>query len=587
MLTSLHIQGLAIIDQLNIDFGKGFNVITGETGAGKSILIKALSLLLGAKASAQEVLRTGVDQGVVAGSFSLPAKHPILAQCEERGIPFEVDHGRATILIRRALSLKGRASVWINDTPVTLSVLGELGGALIDIFAQHETHRLLNSAFHTDYVDSLIVDDASLIESQTLAQEIQAELRKIESLVVTYRQRARDRDYLAFRLEELRAFAPSEADYEHMLIVAREAGSKAQIQAGLQLALGCIDQGADGGTALSSPLYEAARALEKLAAVRPEAGEIAVAAKQAALAIDDLSFQLTRLNEQGDESEVDLETAEARLAQYQDLMRKLGVGDIDGLMLEQDRLTEELSFIDTASIEAQNILTSIDGHLSKLETVEKKLAKLRRVSAVTIKSKIESELADLAMKGARLEVEFTDARRAVPAADVGVLGKDFAARWNDALSRFIHMGERAQFLFAANVGEKLQPLERVASGGEVSRIMLALKKVLMMGADACVLVFDEVDTGVSGRVADMVGKKLAQLGSHYQVVCISHLAQVAAYADQHYLVAKAKKGTRTESSIRVLNKDERAEEVARLLSGTNVTSASLSNAKALIKEARS
>ncbi len=588
MLTQLNIQGLAIIDALSIEFSPGFNVITGETGAGKSILIKALGLLLGSKASA-ETVRRGREQASVTGLFEAPKAHRCLAVLEQYGIPSELGGEHFGILVRRTVNQKGRSLAWINDVPVTAQVLKELAGSLIDVFGQHENLRLLDSSQHTSYVDQFLKDKtllASYLGEYGACQEI---LRDLAGMIDDFRSKRRDADYLTFRCDELNKFAATKDDYYQIFALCQRGGHQMTLVSGLEQAQACLDQGA-GGESLGKPLWEAGKILARLEGTLPDLKALADEANALASRVDDLSYNVGKALSRMEVDENDVEAAQSRLAGYQDFFRKLAVHDIDGLLGEQERLLGELSFLESASAEVNIRLKALGERVVGLKALAEKLTKARLKAKEVVKHRIETELHELAMPGASIDIEFTAQSRMLPAFDVGLFGADAEALWGevaDALSGLgEHGAEKAQFLLSPNPGEALLPLQKIASGGEISRVMLALKKALAAGADTCILVFDEIDTGISGRVADVVGRKMQELAGDFQVICISHLAQVAAFADTHFLVHKFGKDKRTESTISQLSTKDSEEEIARLLSGDELTSSSLANAKALMKKAR-
>jgi DNA repair protein RecN (Recombination protein N) len=588
VLTQLSIQGLAIIDTLSIEFSRGFNVITGETGAGKSILIKALGLLLGAKASA-ETVRRGRENASVTGLFEVPIAHRARVVLEEFAIPVEPEGDFFPILVRRTVNSRGRSLAWINDTPVTASMLKDFASALIDVFGQHDNLRLLDATQHTAYVDQFVKDRGLLVAYEERFAAAQTSLGRLTTMVEDFRAKRRDADYLTYRCDEMRKFAPTREDYEAVLSLTRRGGNTLALVSGLEQAQGCVDQGA-GGEALSTALWEASRLLTKLEAHTPDFRPLAEEAAALATRVDDLSFDIGKAVSGMEVDETDLEEAQDRLAGYQDLFRKLAVHDIDQLVAEQERLLAELGFLESAAGEIAALLEELGATVDELRAAAAKLTKARLKAKAVAKGRVEAELHDLAMPGATIDIEFAPINRPVTAHDLAVFGDEAVTRWAgiaEALSTLGDSGaERAQFLLSANPGEPLLPIQKFASGGEISRIMLAIKKALAAGADTCILVFDEIDTGISGRVADTVGRKMQELGSVFQVICISHLAQVAAYAETHFLVHKFGKEQRTESTISRLSTRESEEEVARLLSGQEVTTSSLANARALIKKAR-
>jgi len=588
VLTQLNIQGLAIIDSLSIDFSHGFNVITGETGAGKSILIKALGLLLGAKASA-ETVRRGREAASVSGLFEAPIGHRCSEVLDRYGIPAEPAAGSFTILVRRTVNNKGRSLAWINDVPVTIAVLKELACSLIDVFGQHENLRLLDPVQHMNYVDQFLKDKSLVRRYGAEYAACQEALYELTAMVDDFRTKRRDADYLAYRCDELRKFAPAKEDFDNVQGLCQRGSHLLTLVTGLEQVQGSLDQGAEG-EALSRTFWEVSRVLARLEAVSPALKQLADDAGEIASRIDDLSFSVGKELSRTEIDEGDLEAAQERLAGYQELFRKLAVPDVDGLLAERDRLESELGFLESAAVEVASRLESLGARAATLTAEAAKLSKARRKAKDAVKARIEAELQELAMPGAVIDVEFTTHVRSLPALDVALFGEGAQVLWARAAEQLAGLGEqgaeKAQFLLAANPGESMLPLQKIASGGEISRVMLALKKALAAGADTCILVFDEIDTGISGRVADVVGRKMQELATSFQVICISHLAQVAAYADAHFLVHKFGRDQRTESTITCLAKAQSEAEIARLLSGAEVTPSSLENARALIVKAR-
>lgn len=588
MLTQINIQGLAIIDSLAIEFSQGFNVITGETGAGKSILIKALGLLLGAKAAA-ETVRRGRDAAMVSGLFDVPEGHRCGVLLKEYGVPLEVEGGHFPVIIRRTVTSKGRSLAWINDVPVTASVLKELASTLIDVFGQHDNLRLLDPAMHALYLDQFLPDRAIAKEYQARYHAFLEAMAELTAMIDDFRTKRRDADYLEFRCDELRKFDPTKADFEQVESLCKKAGNVLSLVGALEKAQQCLDGGASGNP-VSAPLWESGKILGKLEHIDPEFKTLSEEAATLAARADDLSYAIGKAVSALEFDESDLEAAQGRLAGYQIFFRKLATHDIDTLLAERDRLEGELGFLQSAAADVLARVKGLKQRVDELKTLAARLSKARIKAKDVVKKRIESELAELAMPGAKIGIELTPIAKTTPALEVALFGEEIARVWAEVAEAFSELGEtgaeRAQFLLSANQGEAMLPLHKIASGGEVSRIMLALKKGLAAGADTCILVFDEIDTGISGRVADVVGKKMQELSDHFQVICISHLAQVSAYADTHFLVHKFGKDQRTESTITKLSAKDREEEVARLLSGEEITETSLANARNLIQRAR-
>lgn len=593
MITSLQIQGLAIIESLHIDFSPGFNVITGETGAGKSILIRALNFLIGTKASS-EAVRKGFDSATVIGEFYLSEEHQAISVLRDLSIPFEIENGKVSLLVRRVLNVSGRSSAWINDTSVSLQGIRDVGMSLIDVFGQHENQKLLNPKWHLKYVDSFLEKKELKDEYRVLYQQAHEKLSEIEHTVSEFLTHQKDQDYIRFRLEELKDFAPEKADYEECLQISKTSGSGTKIKESLSKAVECLENEESGS--LSSRLWETAKVLShsvleeslptEIPALRTEAQELAEK-------VETLSFSLTKLLGSVDIDEEALERAEKRVFGYQSLLRKHGAKEIEDLLLEMQRLQTLSSSLEAVSLTLLKELKELEKMTDALKTLALGLSKARMKAALFIKRSVERELSDLSMNGARFDTHFNEIAKNTK--DIPFEHFDAALKevWEEASSRLAGLSaegqEEGEFLLASNPGESTLPLARIASGGELSRIMLALKKAIATDAQTCVLVFDEIDTGISGRIADVVGQKMQELSDGFQVICISHLPQVAVYADTHFLVKKEEKGEkakRTESSIIRLSPDDSAREIARLLSGENVSKLSLANAEHLISQAK-
>jgi DNA repair protein RecN (Recombination protein N) len=589
MITHLSIEGLAIIESLSIEFSPGFNVITGETGAGKSILIRALHFLMGGKASADTV-RQGSPAANVSGQFWVPKGHCALSVLESLGIPYEGQTGVGhEILIRRQLTNKGRAQAWINDIAVTSTSLREVGITLVDVFGQHENQRLMDSAQHINYIDDFLELPQPREKVEELSRNCQKCLAEVQTLIETYHSRSRSRDYFSFRMEELEKFAPSREDYDRIVLLSQRAESVLSVKEVVTSVIQLLD-GSDDGPSVSAMLREVSKQLSLLG----DEGELLKAsALEVCNSVDSLNYEVSKFASGFDIDEKELEGAQSRIFGYQELFRKHGVRDVDSLVSETNRLKTELEFLNSAEEELEESLTRLRDDTLRLRAAAQELTKSRAKAAKTIKKTVESELQELAMPGASLSIEFTPMKRNVPELDLSLFREELRGLWNESATRLSTVGEkgaeRGQFLLASNPGEPALALNRVASGGELSRIMLALKKALVADAETCVLVFDEIDTGISGRVADVVGRKMRELANNFQVICISHLPQVAVYADTHFLVHKGGKKTakRTETTIVRLSKEESAQEIARLLSGAEVSKVSLANAKSMIAKALS
>lgn len=595
MVSSLSISDLAIIEKLHIDFSAGFNVITGETGAGKSILIRALHFLMGGKTSA-ETIRSGSEQAVVCGEFQVGSTHPLLISLANLGIPYETEGDRVTLLIRRLVSLKGRSQAFINDVAVTTTALREIGTQLVDVFGQHENQRLMDSAHHLKYVDDFLADKSLVSMAQAKIASVWASVRALQAEIESYQDLGKDQDYLTYRLEELEKFSPSVEDYEETRRLASIAGRVFDSQEAFRKAMVLLEDDA-GEVNLSRNLKEALRVIEALSRKTPDdrdLGPIAEKLQSLQEGVGEVSYELSRKLSELDIDESDLDKAQSRDFAYQEIFRKFSVKSVESLLAEKVQIEARLSGTAGFAERLEGLLSDLAIEVAEAHRLASELASARRRASEKIQKQVKRELQELSMPGCRLEIAWEAVHRALPVVEFSALGEKAAAglqkAWQKICPQLGQLGdcglERASMLLSSNPGEPALPLAKIASGGELSRILLAFKRALAVDAETCVLVFDEIDTGISGRVADVVGLKLKDLATKFQVLCISHLAQVAVYADTHFLVQKAGKGARTQSTIVSLSAQESAKEIARLLSGSELSTPSLANAKNLIAKAR-
>ncbi len=590
MITHLSIRGLAIIEELVIDFSPQLNVITGETGAGKSILIKALHFLLGSKADS-DVIRKGFERAHVGASFLLPKTHPSIVIIRDHGLTHE-DSDLSELIIRREINVKGRSQAWINDQPISSSFLREVGQALIDIYGQHENHRMLDPSSHMEYIDQFLKDPSLPSVFSTQMQKIHSLMTELRAQIEQYKSKRREQDYLQFRYEEISQLDPSVEDYQATNELCIRASRALSEQKMLSHAQGLCDEGYKGRP-LSSAVHELIKVLESSRWLSEEKDfhQYLESLKSLVPSLDEFSFFLGRVAERNSVDESEIESSQERLALYQSFFRKLGVRSIDEMMTEFSRLEKELSFVLEAPDALSERLDQIVRLAKEAEATVRVLTDARQKAASKAVSLVVKELQDLNMKGAQIQFEFQSVKQALSSVDISDFSQDFQSKWAycaDFLATTSKSGrEKGQFQLAANPGEGFKPLAKVASGGEISRIMLGFKKALSVGAHTCVMVFDEIDTGISGHTAHIVGRKLKDLSEKFQVICISHLPQVAVYGDSHFKVEKRLTNKTTESRIFRLSQEKSEEEIARLLSGDKVTSSSLTHARQLIKAARS
>lgn len=557
MLAYLRVRGLALLDDVAVEFAPGMNVLTGETGAGKSIIVGALSLLRGGRARA-EMVREGVESAVVDAQFDPRGASltRIERWLEEHGMPPDVPEG---VVVQRIVPRQGRGRSFVQGSITTQSVLGELGEELIDICSQHEHHFLTHTPRHLDVLDAyaeLEGERASYLERYRAWQDARAELEALAAKTHDGEQRA---DYLRFQIEEIDRVSPEPGEYDTLrrrLTLMRQAHRWAEFA---RDAHGLLYENDDAIAARLSMLSERARGgseeSQHLAAIQEQLEAALVACEEAARTAATFAMEL-------EIDPMELEAAEERLHELETLRRKHHV-EVDELVERAAQMREELEAIDHADERLAALSERCARHEEDARMAARALHDARERAAKGLARAVEQELAALRLEAARLEVSIT---------------------WTDTLGPT--GADAVEFLFSANTGELMAPLRRVASGGELSRVLLAIKGVLAAGDRVATYVFDEVDAGVGGAVAEAIGRRLKRASSEHQVLCITHLPQIAAFADRHYRVEKKARSGRTTTTVVELSEDERIEELARMLAGKRVSDSARQHARELVGAAR-
>jgi DNA repair protein RecN (Recombination protein N) len=561
MLETLTIRNIAIIDAAEIGFKKGFNVLSGETGAGKSIVLEAISLLLGSRANA-ELIRTGCDEATVEGFFELSDIEWMAPRLERLGFKNESPEGK-DLLIKRVVARNGRHRIYINGELATLSILQQLCDGLIDLCGQNEHQSLTRSSTQLD-----LVDRYGSLEPQRLAfgevfERARALRRERDELSLAEAERSRKADFLKFQIEELRSaqLEPGEDDTLHQeKILLQSAEARVQIAEGVRQILEEDEEGA------LTALRLAQNKLRGLAQIDDRANIMLEALERALAETEDANLALHRYLGGVDLNPERLEQVQERLSLFADLRRKYGAS-VSDMLATLERLE-----LENASLgQAEERLDAISGELEKAEQELRKLAKklsnARHKISDLLASSVTGELKDLKMGDARFTIELA------PKEDI----KDWTATGADQL----------QFIVQTNKGEAARPLGKIASGGELSRLMLAIRRVIADKGGIGVYLFDEIDAGIGGQTAFQVGKKLKSVAAYNQVLCITHLPQVASFADHHLVVRKSSSAKRTVTEVIALGKSsERKEELARMLGGPALTKKSLENAAELLQLSR-
>ncbi|HTP13242.1 MAG TPA: DNA repair protein RecN [Bacteroidota bacterium] len=571
MLKTLSIKNYALIDSAELDFHSGLNIITGETGAGKTILIDALNLVLGDRAST-DVIRKGADKAVIEATFGITANRKVRAFLDENGLEESDD-----AILRREITAKGQSRCFVNDTPVSLAQLKDVGNHLVDLHGQHEHQSLLRKETHLD-----LLDDFGGLEG--IVDEFRSSYDTLATLFLEHtslRQKERSlkerRDLYEFQIKEIDAVSPKQGEEESLeaeLRILENAEKLFEMTTQLYLTL------YEGEGAVFDQLVKARNLLEDLAGIDRLFEEAKSECNSAVVIVDELTKLIQNYNAKIEFNPERLEQIRERTGQLVLLKKKYG-GTVDAIIQQREQLGKEFAIAENFENAIRELENRIDEERKKCSAAAQRLSAKRRELTSKISKAVVAELSKLGIPNGRFDIVIENRAldKSRPGSD-GVhafvkLGRDFY----EATPRGIDFVE---FHLSTNVGEDLKPLVKVASGGEVSRIMLALKSILAKSDRLPSLVFDEIDVGISGRIAQAVGKSLKSLSQFHQIVAITHLPQIASLADTHYVVEKIESHGRTTSRLRKLSDDECIREVARLLSGEEITEAGLEGAKELM-----
>jgi DNA repair protein RecN (Recombination protein N) len=566
MLRYLRATNFAILSDVELELGAGMNVLTGETGAGKSLIVEAVNLLRGGRASA-DIPRAGADEAVVEAVVEVPdeLRARVAGVLEGAGLP-EGDQ----VLVRRVIQRGGRSRCYVNGALTTAARLGELGALLVDLSGQHQHQGLVDAGRHLDILDAFAGCAAERV-AMTAAWD---ELRRCDDALAQLAGNDRDRearlDYTRFQLDELDAAALAPGEDKELEIERARLAAVDQLQAAARGAEGQI-YGEDGSA--RDRVAAAARDLERVAKSDPQLGALAVRLRELEMAVDDIAGELRAYADHLEGDPARLAEVEDRIAMIRRLVRKHG-GDLADVIAKATELRAELTALashDTRLAETRAARGAAETAAVAMAAV---LTKKRAKAARVLEKQVGAALAELGMSAARLGV-------AIEQRVVGPAGRSESGP--------LHLGstgaDRIELMLAANKGEDPRPLAKIASGGELSRIMLAMKLVLRRADEVATYVFDEVDAGIGGQAAQAVGAQIRAVADHRQVLCVTHLPQIAAYADHHFHVEKTELGGRTETHVRELTGAARKDELARMLGG-HATARAKAHAAELLAEAR-
>jgi len=550
MLQHLTIDNIAVIKQAKLDLSTGFVALTGETGAGKSIVIDAINAVLGVRTS-RDLIRTGADMARVSALFG-DVSAEITALLRELDLP-ESDDG--TVLVSRVIS-HTKNSCRVNDMPVTVTTLRQLGQLLINVHGQHDNQALLDSARHVHFVDAIAENELLRAEYRAAFAQLRTLQRQQDALQMDEDEKARRLDILEHQIDELEQAGVQPGEREALRERQTMMRNSEKIAENLQAATGALLADEAGAVTLA---FEAISALQHVIEYLPAADVLAERLQSAAYELQEGAADLRSLLDTAMFDPAQADEVQARLDVYYRLSRKYG-----------DTEAEMLAFLERAQAEQASITQSdarilqleeeIDAQLQQTIALAKQLAKSRRAAAEQFSQRVANELAELDMPGITFTVQFTK----IPLRPEG--------------------GETAEFLISANLGESPKPLAKVASGGELSRVMLAIKAVLAAKDSTPTLIFDEIDAGVSGRAAQKIGRKLRQVAQGRQVICVTHLAQIAALADCHLHISKHVQADETQTHIAKLDHEGRRRELARIIGGEVITPAQLEAAEDMLAQ---
>jgi DNA repair protein RecN (Recombination protein N) len=557
MLETLKIRNIAVIDSAEVSFKSGLNILSGETGAGKSIVIEAISLILGSRASA-ELVRAGAEEAVVEGLFDVTALPWLKERLERLGFPNDTSE----LLIKRVVSRAGRHRIYVNGELATLAVLQQLCEGLVDLCGQHEHQSLIKPATQLELLDRY----GGLVEQTAGFSVAFSHWRKLvqerNTLVAAEADRSRRADFLQFQIEELNeaALAPGEDEALAAEKVLLQSG-EARVQSA-EAARQILESEDD--SALNA-LRMAAQKLRTLAGIDSRAVSMLEGIDRAIAEAEEVSLQLNRYLGSADVDPARLETVQERLTLIADLRRKYGAS-VAEMIETHSRLQQESNSLGEVSQRLEQISADIAKAEKDLRAMAKKLSTARGKVAQVLSESVTAELKDLKMADARFSIELS-ARAEI-------------ADWN------LTGADSIQFVVQTNRGEAARPIGKIASGGELSRLMLAIRRCIADKGGIGVYLFDEIDAGIGGQTAFQVGRKLKSVAEYNQVICITHLPQVASFAHHHLSVQKATRGGRTVTEVVELSTKERKEELARMLGGPELTKKSLENAAELMQLAR-
>lgn len=550
MLTQLYIKNFTLIDELNVDFHPGFSVITGETGAGKSIILGALGLLLGNRADVKTI-KEGTQRCIVEGHFDITRY-----SLEQFFFENDIDFVGEDCILRREVNSNGKSRAFINDTPVGLNLMKELGEQLIDIHSQHQNLLLQKQDFQLSVVDIIAKNQSLLTQCKKEYAEYNDSKSKLQRAKQSIEESKTNIDFIRFQYNELAALNLQVGEEE----ILEQQSKTMQHSEDIKSSLYEVDSNlSDESTGIITRLYRSLSAIKSIADVLPQAEDITERLDNTYIELKDISSEVSDMLENIEYDPQELERINNRLDAIYTLQQKHHVNSVEELVRLQEDYKATLDNVENSDVALEELENSMKESLTKVSKTADELTKKRKASIKTIVSDIAERLKALALPNVSFNID--------------IKKKEISSNGCDDV----------EFLFSANPGTPLRPISEIASGGEIARVMLSLKAMLSGAVKLPTIIFDEIDTGVSGRIAEQMAVIMKEMGhSDRQVISITHLPQIAAQGSNHYKVYKEQDNNETHSHLTHLTDDERIQEIAQMLSGSNVTEAAINNAKELL-----
>ncbi|WP_353855289.1 DNA repair protein RecN [Bacillus sp. Bos-x628] len=570
MLAELTIKNFAIIEELTVSFEKGLTVLTGETGAGKSIMIDAVSLLVGGRGSS-EFVRYGEKKAELEGLFLVPEHHPVFALCEEQGI----EAADGMIILHRDINSNGKSICRINGKLVTISLLREVGRLLLDIHGQHDNQLLMEDENHLHLLDQFGEEEIApaLSQYREVYDQYIKTANKLKKLSENEQEMVQRLDLLQFQFKEIEAAQLEPGEDEKLQEERHQISNYEKIYSSLQNAYNALrnEQGGLDWVGMASS------ELEQVSNINDDLKKLSEQVSNSYYLLEDSTFQMRGLLDQLEFDPARLDFIESRLNEMKQLKRKYG-STVEEILEYAAKIEEEIDHIQNRDSHLQTLKNKLDA-ISRDALLEAlNVSELRKKWAKKLAKHIQAELKDLYMEKSSFDTDFAIRYAPFGSSDCPFLdGKPVQLGKNGI--------DQVQFVISTNPGEPMKSLSKVASGGEISRVMLAVKSIFSAKQDVTSIIFDEVDTGVSGRVAQAIAEKIHKVAAGSQVLCITHLPQVAAMADTHLFISKRSKAGRTLTSVKPLSHEEKINEIGRMIAGVEVTELTKQHAKELLHQA--